>query len=75
MNPPSEGYSIVRHLDTGPGRPAALYTMAYPDGVPAGTLSPADALTLTKSQQVLQGVVNILDVSRHEAGVPYILSG
>jgi len=51
VNPPSEPYSIVRHLDTGPGRPAALYTIAYPDGVPADTLfSLADALTLTKSQ-------------------------
>jgi len=74
LNPPSELYSIVRHLDTGPGCSAALYTTAYPDGVPTDTLSPADALTLTKSQQVLQSVVTILDVC-HKAGVPYILSG
>ena len=46
LNPPSEPYSIVRHLNTGPGRPAALYTTDYHDGVPADTLSPADALTL-----------------------------
>jgi len=74
MNPPGEAYSIVRHLDNGPSRPVALYTTAYPDGVPADTLSPADALMLTKSQQVLQSVAAILDVC-HEAGVSYILSG
>jgi len=40
MNPPSEAYSIVRHLNDGPSRLAALYTIAYPDGVPTGTRSP-----------------------------------
>jgi len=74
LNPPSEPYSIVRHLDTGPGRPAALYTTDYPDGVPADTLSPADALTLERSQQILLSVVAILDTC-HTAGVPYILGG
>jgi len=50
MNPPGEAYIIVRYLDNGPSRTAALYTTAYPDGVPSDTLSPADALTLAKSQ-------------------------
>jgi len=74
LNPTSEPYSIVRHLDTGPGRPAALYTTDYPDGVPADTLSPADALTLDRSQQILLSVVAILDTC-HTAGVPFILGG
>jgi len=74
LNPPSEPYSIVRHLDSGSGRPAALYTTAHPNGVPADTLSPADALTLAKSRQVLHSVVTILDAC-HAAGVPYILGG